>query len=104
MASHIMDSIDDMSIAHGLMAGPNKIPPRTVSFKRNTRGGTDESSELFGKDWSRLAINSSDTWTSSAGDVLSDREDVADRTDFLLEYNRLALKVRAITSIGAHTA
>jgi hypothetical protein len=43
----------------------------------------------------RQAHRSSDTWTSSSGDlgILSDTDDIDDRADFIQEYNRLAQKV-----------
>jgi hypothetical protein len=49
----------------------------------------------LGADRGREAYRSSDTWTSSSGDlgVLSDTDEIDDRGQFLQEYNRLALKV-----------
>lgn len=42
------------------------------------------------------ALPSSATWTSSSGDLamFSDTDEIEDRTRFVLEYNRLAKKVR----------
>jgi len=43
---------------------------------------------------SRRELQSSNTWTSSSGgDILSDHDDIEDRTLFVAEYNRLAQKV-----------
>jgi hypothetical protein len=39
------------------------------------------------------AAHTSNTWTSSSGDMLSDRDELDDRTIFIQEYNRLARKV-----------
>jgi len=98
----VIDGIcDDMSIAQNLIGG-SKNPPGTFSFTRTTtqsRHKLDgpenhtDSTEFTGKEWSRIAIQSSNTWSSSSGDVLSHHDDIEDRTDFLLEFNRLALKV-----------
>jgi len=43
---------------------------------------------------------SSATWTCSSGDpvTLSDTDDIQDRPEFVQEYNRLASKVRALSS------
>lgn len=40
-------------------------------------------------------VRSSATWTSTSGDlgVMSDTDEIRDRRDFVLEYNRLAQKV-----------
>jgi hypothetical protein len=42
----------------------------------------------------RYARYSSNTWTDSSGGVLSDVDDVEDRSEYVEEYNRLAKKVR----------
>jgi hypothetical protein len=100
----ILNNIDDISevtsIAQDLIGGPQK-PLRTFSFTRNARklhrlDGSEnhsDSTDFVGREWSRAVVQSSNTWTSSSADVLSDHDDIEDRTDYLLEYNRLALKV-----------
>jgi hypothetical protein len=42
---------------------------------------------------SRRAIQSSNTWTSSSGEILLEHDDIEDRSLFVEEYNRLAKKV-----------
>lgn len=39
-------------------------------------------------------LQSSATWTSNSGDLMSDTDEIANRDDFVEEYNRLAKKVR----------
>lgn len=47
---------------------------------------------------SRRALQSSNTWTtSSGGEMLSDHDEIEDRTLFVAEYNRIAQKVRFST-------
>lgn len=41
----------------------------------------------------RRANITSNTWTSSSGDVVSDQDEVDDRSSYVQEYNRLAKKV-----------
>lgn len=41
-------------------------------------------------------IQSSATWTSNSGDLMSDTDEIANRDDFVDEYNRLAKKVRTL--------
>jgi hypothetical protein len=92
---------DDMTIAEGLLNN-SKVPHRTGSFT-GTHGlshstGQFRSSvaltEASAGGISRRAGRTSNTWTSSDGDVLSDHDEVDDRTVFLQEFNRLARKVR----------
>ena len=45
-------------------------------------------------------IQSSNTWTSSSGEILSDQDDIEDRSSVVEEYNRLAKKVGAPISIS----
>jgi len=95
----IIDGInDDMSIAQGLLSKP-KIPQRRTSFAHASSlrlvdgsNGLSESSE--GDDNKRRrGIQSSNTWTASSGDILSDQDEIEDRGFFIQEYNRLARKV-----------
>lgn len=91
---------DDLTIAEGLLNNP-RIPHRTSSFTgpqglaRST--GQLKSScapkEVSAGGISRRAVRTSNTWTSSDGDVLSDQDEVDDRTNFVQEFNRLARKV-----------
>lgn len=48
------------------------------------------------------AFRSSATWTSSSGDLamFSDTDEIEDRTRFVLEYNRLAKKVRVSDTLS----
>jgi len=97
----IIDGInDDMSIAQGLLGKP-KVPQRRTSFAHapslrlvDGSNGLSESSE--GDDSKRRrGIQSSNTWTTSSGDILSDQDEVEDRGFFIQEYNRLARKVNS---------
>jgi hypothetical protein len=97
----IVDGIsDDMSIAQGLLRRPS-IPSRGTSFmgpsgnrlSANGSNGLTRSSEGNGVSERRWHMQSSNTWTSSSGDVLSDQDDIEDRGSFIQEYNRLARKV-----------
>lgn len=98
-------NFDDINILQGLMAGPQLLK-RQFSFSRGFQRkakapgtGTDGSDFIHGKEWNRTVIQSSNTWTSSSGgDALSDHGDVGDRTEFVLEYNRLASKVSSTFS------
>jgi hypothetical protein len=91
---------DDMAIAQELMIGP-KPPRRRNSFTGPSLPGFDSSNDdpsstppieqTEGRP--RRAILTSNTWTTSSGDVLSDQDEVDDRTIFIQEYNRLARKV-----------
>ena len=92
---------DDMTIAEGLLNNL-KVPHRTSSFK-GTQGLSHSTGQLrtsvalteaSAGGISRRAGRTSNTWTSSDGDVLSDQDEVDDRTVFLQEFNRLARKVR----------
>jgi hypothetical protein len=91
---------DDMTIAEGLLNN-SKVPHRTSSFTGTHRlshsTGQFRSSvaltEASAGGISRRAGRTSNTWTSSDGDVLSDQDEVDDRTVFLQEFNRLARKV-----------
>ena len=91
---------DDMTIAEGLLNN-SKVPHRTSSFTgaqglarstsqiRSSMAITDASVRGI----SRRAGRTSNTWTSSDGEVLSDHDEVDDRTVFVQEFNRLARKV-----------
>jgi len=91
---------DDMTIAEGLLNN-SKVPYRSSSFT-GTQGfarsnGKFASSAAFtdasAGGISRRALRTSNTWTSSSGDILSDQDEVDDRTIFVQEFNRLARKV-----------
>ncbi|PVH89508.1 hypothetical protein DL98DRAFT_647264 [Cadophora sp. DSE1049] len=92
---------DDMNIAAGLLTEP-KDPRHRSSFTGVSFVGFDGSDNpqqrLDGQPdghpdgRSRRAVRTSNTWTSSSGDVLSDQDDIDDRTVFVQEYNRLARK------------
>ena len=92
---------DDMSIAQGLLARPIIPLRRRTSFTSTTGSGhivevSNEGNDSTGtKDEGRRRrmVQSSNTWTTSSGEALSELDDVDDRTLFVNEYNRLATKV-----------
>lgn len=43
-------------------------------------------------------LQSSATWTSNSGDLMSDTDEIANRDDFVEEYNRLAKKACSLVS------
>jgi hypothetical protein len=105
--AHRLDIVDcmpdDISIAQGLLNRP-RIPSRGASFmgpsathrrmaNASWDGPTENPESNNNENEHRRQINSSNTWTSSSGDVLSDQDDIEDRTLFVQEYNRLARKV-----------
>jgi hypothetical protein len=108
----IIDGIsDDISIARGLLDTLERplIPlRRRTSFTDNSRGGNlpdgsnehEESTATKDEGRRRRMIQSSNTWTTSSGEVLSDLDDVEDRVYFVQEYNRLAKKVCWSTAQG----
>ena len=93
---------DDMTIAEGLLNN-SKVPRRTSSFT-STLGLARSTSQTRGfapftdasaHGMSRRAGRTSNTWTESDGEILSDHDEVDDRTVFVQEFNRLAKKVIA---------
>lgn len=98
--SNVVDGIsDDISIAQGLLRRP-RIPsrgtssPRSPSLHYTGDGSNDAIRSLGSYDHDRRTqLRTSNTWTSSSGEVLSDQDDVEDRAPFIQEYNRLAGKV-----------
>tara|TARA_R110002060_G_scaffold73390_1_gene82288 strand:+ start:1711 stop:2055 length:345 start_codon:yes stop_codon:yes gene_type:complete len=101
---------DDMNIAAGLLTEPKDPRHRSsftgVSFvgldgSDNLQQRSDEQGDGHPEGRARRAIRTSNTWTSSSGDVLSDHDDIDDRTVFVQEYNRLARKVRNSRSQGS---
>jgi hypothetical protein len=91
---------DDLTIVEGLL-NKSKVPNRTSSFT-----GTQVLSHSTGRFRSSVALTetsvggvsrragrTSNTWTSSDGDVLSEKDEVDNRTVFFQEFNRLAKKV-----------
>ena len=100
MAQRLDIISDDMSITRGLLGRPDIPLRRMTSFistsrSAHTREVSNEQDESGGlKDGRRRRmIQSSNTWTVSSGEVFSEQDDVEDRTFFVLEYNRLAMKV-----------
>jgi hypothetical protein len=92
---------DDMTIAQELLIGP-KPPRRSNSFTGFSLRGFDSSNDNASSTSPieqtedrppRRVLLTSNTWTTSSGDVLSDQDEVDDRTVFIQEYNRLARKV-----------
>jgi len=97
---------DDVNIAHGLLAKRSKILLQVESTIESSAthpdsalcNGLSDEAETLGEVQNALksrrsAMQTSNTWTSSSGDVLSDHEENEDRTAFVEEYNRLAKKV-----------
>jgi len=82
----------DRSIAQSLLDGP-RIPERHNSLKTVHATETSNSSESNNDESRRGAIRTSNTWTSSSRDGLTDVDEIEDRTYFVDEYNRLAEKV-----------
>lgn len=90
---------DDLSIVQGLLGRP-KIQRKESSFS-----GTPPHQQHLGTSKcpndsldpnnanQRRRLQSSNTWTTSSGEILSDQDEIEDRDSFLLEYNRLARKV-----------
>lgn len=82
----------------------NQSPsPRLESFhsRSNLLGGSDGAAEeRYDVDdvrrKRRSRWSSSNTWTDSSGGILSEVDDVEDRTEYLTEYNRLAEKVWSV--------
>jgi hypothetical protein len=104
VAAHqdILDGIsDDVTIATGLLTRPG-IPRRQTSFSGTSLGQQslkdpacfDGSRKSSRASRPRRAIQSSNTWTSSSGDMPSEHDEIEDRSLFVDEYNRLAKKVR----------
>jgi hypothetical protein len=94
-----------MTVAQELLSRPNHVRQRSTFTTRSSRSyyqfdGSDNqqqvaqlSADAYPVGRSRRAGYTSNTWTSSSGDVLSDQDEIDDRTFFVLEYNRLARKV-----------
>jgi hypothetical protein len=91
---------DDITIAEGLLNN-SKVPHRSSSFtgiqgftRSNGKFGSSAAlTEASTADISRRAVRTSNTWTSSSGDIVSDQDEIEDRTLFVQEFNRLAKKV-----------
>ncbi|KAG0649007.1 hypothetical protein D0Z07_4860 [Hyphodiscus hymeniophilus] len=99
--AHKIDIIpDDMNITLGLLGRPHIPPRRKTSFTSTTKSvNTEDIADYMEEGMSikddgrrRRAIQSSNTWTTSSGEILSDKDDMEDRSFFILEYNRLAQK------------
>jgi len=94
-------SFEDMAIAQELLNQPRILRSQTTltGFLSGPQGlqiahSQVEYDGLKDEKHSRQAMRTSNTWTSSSGEVLSDHDEIDDRTLFVGEYNRLALKVR----------
>jgi hypothetical protein len=91
---------DDINIATELLTRP-RILPRQTSFSGTSIGQQslndlqlpDRFNGSTGTGISRRAIQSSNTWTSSSGEIFLEHDDIEDRSLFVEEYNRLAKKV-----------
>ncbi|KAH8668024.1 hypothetical protein BGZ60DRAFT_528362 [Tricladium varicosporioides] len=99
LPDHHDGTSDDMSIAQGLLKRP-RIPrheaPLTGSANlRQEHDGAhreEESIDSAQDGRSRRAMRSSNTWTSSSGDILAEHDEIEERAVFVQEYNRLAEK------------
>ena len=102
MMAHQIDVIpDDVSITRGLLGRPHVPPHGRTSFTSTTRSANTEDISSDPEEGISFKVNprrgraiqGSNTWTSSSGEILSDKDDIEDRTFFVLEYNRLGTKV-----------
>ena len=97
--------LNDVTIAHRLLTKRSKGSQRITSLTNSASaylhvagwdGPSEESEPFEGTQTghrSRREAQTSNTWTSSSGEVFSEQDEVEDRTDFVQEYNRLANKV-----------
>lgn len=101
---------DALSITQSLLGRPSIPPRRRTSFTSTNRSGhtrevskdCDESTGIRDEGGRRGMTQSSNTWTNSSAEIFSEKDDVEDRTFFVLEYNRLATKVcTQVTSCSA---
>jgi hypothetical protein len=102
--SNVLDSTsDDLTIAQGLLNNSRNLGRQTsltdVPASLQVHGGSilqDESSGSLTAapaEGSRRRVHTSNTWTSSSGEILSEQDEVNDRSEFIHEYNYLANKV-----------
>jgi hypothetical protein len=100
--SHLVQDPLSLTVARELLNQPNHIRQRSAFTIASTRSqqldGTDGQLQVAApltdaaEGRSRRAGHTSNTWTSSSGDVVSDLDEIDDRTLFVQEYNRLARK------------
>ena len=98
-----MPNIDAAAVTQGLLK-EHGIRRRSSSISflstgRQDLDGMTESAHGITKDehHPRRNIQSSNTWTSSSGEILPERDDIEDRTAVVEEYNRLAKRVSRVT-------
>lgn len=93
---------DDRSIARELLHGAshekssltrNAVSLQALDGSRPRKSDILITSNNFQDGRVRRTARTSNTWTSSEGDVLEDQDEIDDRTVFIEEYNRLAKKV-----------
>lgn len=100
---------DDRSIARELLHGAlYEKPPltRNAVSLQGLDGSRPRKSDILitsnsiqdGRAW--RTARTSNTWTSSEGDVLEDQDEIDDRTVFIEEYNRLAKKVMQCNNVS----
>jgi len=105
-----LPSDGDIDIAQGLLICPRiptrKYPVSQFVEKNNVIPSTsdtmdDNCANLESTDElpQQQVIHTSNAWTSSSGDALSDLDDLDKRSEFLDEYNRLANKVNDFAAI-----
>ena len=98
---------DDITIAQELLNQPKarrRILLTEIYVSRRGVEGLDEQhqsseaqTEVQGGVRSRREMQTSNTWTSSSGEVPTDQDEIGDRTVFVQEYNRLAQKINQST-------
>ena len=98
------EAFDDLVITQNLLDGSKNLE-RRISFHEVPAGvfsfdgsvGPDDSSDSQNRDpvggRNRRGFGTSNTWTSSSGEMLSEQDDIDHRLVYVQEYNRLATKV-----------
>lgn len=102
------ESVADLVITQNLLDGPNHLGKHLlvhhVPFSFDGSVAQDDSSDSQhnaphnGRN--RRGFGTSNTWTSSSGEMLSEQDEIDDRMAFVQEYNRLAKKVQSISILG----
>lgn len=98
------ESVDDLAITQRLLDGPNHLGKHIlvheVPFSLDGSVAQDDSSDSHRtapfEGRNRRGFGTSNTWTSSSGEMLSEQDEIDDRMTFVQEYNRLAKKVQII--------
>ena len=111
--SNISTALDDVTIAQALLnssvqsaaqfsgTGTSKTFGGHVSSPRRDQGRISIARE-YTDGRPRRGFQTSNTWTSSDGEVPSEMDEIDDRTLFVQEYNRLAKRVCIYDSSPLH--